>query len=299
MQRTSAGGAHLPLRQMMRLPGGGALGMMPGYLDDPECFGIKLVSLFPGNAALGLSSHLGLYALYQAATGEPCAIMDASALTAVRTAAASAVATRALMRPGSRTLAIIGAGEQAQNHIAAFDTLQAFEQVRIWARNADRAQELAYRAAALTSAAIIVEATVQSAVDGADVACTLTAATEPILHGEWLRPGTHLCVVGSSTPDRREVDDECVIRSRFFVDYRGSALAQAGELLHAQRAGLVSQDHIVAEIGDVLSGACEGRLGAQDITVYKSLGVASQDLAAGMHVFRKAEKQGRGAVVTL
>jgi ornithine cyclodeaminase/alanine dehydrogenase-like protein (mu-crystallin family) len=298
MRAVSAGKVLMPLRHGMPLPNGaGMLGMMPGYLGDPECFGIKLVSLFPGNSAVGLSSHVGLYVLYEARNGLPLALMDASSLTALRTAAASVVATQALARTDSKVLAIIGTGEQASAHIEAFQAVRPFERVLIWGRNPSAADDLAvrYRRAVGFEVEVEVVLSVQDALARADVVCTVTSSLEPLLSGGDVLPGTHLCLVGSSNAGHREVDDDCVAMSRFFVDYRGSALAQAGELLHAIRAGSVTEAHIVAEIGEVLSGEVPGRRSSDEVTVYKSLGVAAQDLAAAMFAYRGAVERAIGS----
>jgi ornithine cyclodeaminase/alanine dehydrogenase-like protein (mu-crystallin family) len=301
MRRVSLGGALLPLRHGMPLPNGqGALGMMPGFLDEPARFGIKLVSLFPGNTARGLSTHLGVYVLYEAETGQPLAILEAGALTAIRTAAASVVATRALARPESRCLAIVGTGEQARAHIESFQAVRPFESIRIWGRDADRAQRLAHDCEGLGGARVTASTDLRAVLAEADVVCTVTSAREPLLTGGDLRPGMHLCLVGSSFPDRREVDDDCVARARFFVDYRESARAQAGELKHAIEAGRVTfEGHVVAEIGEVLAGQTAGRRSPDEVTIYKSLGVAAQDLAAAAVVHRRAVETGAGVDATL
>jgi ornithine cyclodeaminase/alanine dehydrogenase-like protein (mu-crystallin family) len=289
MRAVSAGKVLMPLRQIMPLPNRlGALGMMPGYLGEPECFGIKLLSLFPQNPVVGLSSHLGLYMLCEARNGRPVALMESSVLTAIRTAAASVVATRALAREDSRVLAVIGTGEEAVSHVEAFQAVRPFERLLIWGRNPAAAQSLADRSRRLGITDVRVVAGVREALLEADVVCTVTSSPDPLLFGADVRPGTHLCLVGASIPSCREVDDACVEMSRFFVDYRGSAMAQAGELLHAIREGAVTEAHIVAEIGAVLAGAVPGRRSDAEVTVYKSLGVAAQDLAAAMLVYRRA-----------
>ncbi len=297
---TSERRVHLPLRQGMPIPNGvGALGMMPGYLGNPSCFGIKLVSLFPGNRARGLSTHLGLYVLYSADDGIPLAMMNAADLTAIRTAAASAVATLSLMRGDSHTLAILGTGEQARAHIDALLTAHAFTDVRIWGRDIHKAAALADECRAKHSCEFSFHTTTRSTVAPADVVCTVTSSEEPILGGEDLRPGMHINLVGSSFPNRREVDDAAVLRARYFVDYRESAYAQAGELLHAVEAGLTTRNHVEAEIGEVLNGTRPGRTTRDQITLYKSLGIASQDLAAAWHVYLAAKAENAGALVHL
>jgi len=300
MRSVSAGKVVLPLRQLMPLPAGqGAFAWMPGYLGDPDCFGIKLLSLFPDNPAAGLSSHLGLYALYESRHGRPLAILDASVLTAIRTAAASVVATRALARADSKVLAVIGTGEQARSHVEAFQAVRPFERVLIWGRNAAAASKLAAHTRNLGHCDVEIVPSIRDALTRADVVCTVTASSEPLLSRGDVRAGTHLCLVGASIPSKREVDDDCVAMSRFFVDYLGSAMAQAGELLHAIQAGRVTEAHIVAEIGEVLSGTVAGRRSATDVTVYKSLGVAAQDLAAAMLIYRRAVERDKGIVAPI
>lgn len=300
MRAVSAGSTVMPLRQIMRLPGGqGALGTMPGYLGDPECFGIKLLSLFPGNPAAGLSSHLGLYLLCEAGNGRPLALMEASALTAIRTAAASVVATRALARANSSVLAIIGTGEEAHSHLEAFQAVRPFERLLVWGRNPTAAQVLADRAQELGFDKVCVVPGVPQALAEADVVCAVTASPNPLLNGADVRPGTHLCLVGASIPTSREVDDACVAMSRFYVDYRASAMAQAGELLHAIESGAVTESHVVAEIGEVLAGTSPGRGSDAEVTVYKSLGVAAQDLAAATLVYRRAVELGVGTLAPI
>jgi ornithine cyclodeaminase len=304
MIATSAGEAGLPLRQRMMLPNSrDSLGMMPGYLRDPACFGIKLSSLFPNNSAQGRSSHLGVYLLYDGDTGQPLALINAAELTAIRTASASAVATLCLMRGDSTRLTVMGAGEQAHAHIDALLAAHPFADVVIWARHVEKAELLAEhfrrKYAATPNLTITSCPDAAEAVAQADVICTVTGAATPILKGEWLRAGTHVNLVGSSFPDRCEIDETGVTRSRFFVDYRPSAMAQAGELLSAIKSGAVTEACIVAEIGEVLRGKSPGRLHDRDITIYKSLGIAAQDLSAAWHVYQESRRRNAGARVTL
>lgn len=300
MITVSVGGAHLPLRQLMRLPtGNGALGMMPGYLSDPACFGIKLVSLFPANHAAGRSSHLGLSVLYEAEFGQPVAILDGATITAIRTAAASTVATLALARPDASTLGIIGTGEQAESHIRAMYATKRFDACWVWGRSAEHATALVKELTSAGFKGLRTAGSISEVIARADVVCTVTGSPEPILRGADLREGLHLCLVGASLPQFREVDDECVKRSRFFVDLRASAFAQAGELLHAIQEGVVTESHVLGEIGEVLAGTKPGRTNAREITVYKSLGIAAQDLAAGAYVHQQAVALNRGTVLRL
>ena len=287
MVSTSRRAVELPLRRGMVLPGGlGVIGMMPGYVgEDTASAGVKLVSLVPPERRRG-SSHLGLMVLYDADGLVPQAILCGATVTALRTAAVSALATSVLARPEASVLAILGAGEQAAAHIPALMAVRRFKKIVIWARRREQADALA--ASLQIPAELVVASSVQEAVAAADVVCTLTSSREPILQGEWLAPGAHINLVGSSSADAREADDAVVQRSRFFVDYIPSTLDQAGEFLHAKNAGLVDDSHIVAELGAVLEGTAEGRRHAEEITVYKSLGIAAQDVVTAREVYRAA-----------
>lgn len=300
MIETSRRNVSLPLRHGMPLPGGrGLYGMMYGYLGKPESFGIKLVSLFPGNAAAGYSSHMGLVILYEATHGKPLAIMDGSIVTAIRTAAASAVATDALARRDAATLAILGTGEQAESHLHAIPVVRNVKRIVVWGRNPEHVQKFIARHAADAVAPLDAADSVAAAVADADIVCAVTASHTPILFGRDVKPGTHVNLVGSSFPDRAEADTDLVVKSRYFIDYRESTLAQAGEFLKAKAEGAVNDGHIVAEIGTVLAGNANGRNGPEEITVYKSLGIIAQDLAAASYVLAEAERTGAGQRVSL
>jgi len=300
MVETSRRNVSLPLRHGMHLPGGrGMFGMMYGYLGQPESFGIKLVSLFPGNVAAGLSSHLGLVILYEGKHGKPVAIMDGSVVTAIRTAAASAVATDALARRDASTLAILGTGEQAESHLHAIPVVRPISRIRVWGRNPDHVNRFIDTHGKNTQAAMVPADSVSAAIADADIVCAVTSSPTPILFGKDVRPGTHVNLVGSSFPDRAEADTDLVVRSRYFIDYRESTLAQAGEFLKAKAEGAVTDGHIVGEIGQVLAGNVTGRQTPEEITVYKSLGIAAQDLAAASYVLEVARREGAGQEVSL
>jgi ornithine cyclodeaminase len=224
--------------------------------------------------------------LYDADGLVPQAILCGATVTALRTAAVSALATSVLARPEASVLAILGGGEQAAAHIPALMEVRRFKKIVIWARRREQADALA--ASLQIPAELVVASSVQEAVAAAEVVCTLTSSREPILQGEWLAPGAHINLVGSSSADAREADDAVVQRSRFFVDYIPSTQDQAGEFLHAKNAGLVDDNHIVAELGAVLDGAAIGRRDAGEITVYKSLGIAAQDVVTAREVYRAA-----------
>ena len=298
MRALSNGNADVPLRTVMQLPGGrNFFGVMPGYLQDPRGLGAKIITIFPDNAKLGLASHVGLVLLFDTQTGFPLAVMDAAEITAIRTAAASAVATRALARRDASHLAILGTGEQAATHLESIAKVRSLRTVRLWGRSIEKTARFAAEHGPRLSLTIEVSKTAEEAVKGADIICTVTASPEPVLNGVWLARGAHVNLVGSSRLNSREADDDVVAGSRFFVDSRTSARAEAGELKHAIDAGLVSDSHILGEIGEVLSGKVVGRTGNHDITVYKSLGVAAQDLAAAHVIYDRAMHGGIGTVV--
>jgi ornithine cyclodeaminase/alanine dehydrogenase-like protein (mu-crystallin family) len=288
----------LPLRSVMVMPGDlGMLGNMPGYLAEPECFGVKLVSLIPRNKPPQYSSHLGLVLLFEAEHGCPVALVDAAEITAIRTAAASGLATRLLARPEAGDLALLGAGEQARSHLEAMLTVRRLRRIRVWARDGGKAAAFARVEGTRHGISIETSATVPQAVAGADIICTLTKAREPILLGEWLAPGAHLNVVGSSIASTAEIDTPAVVKSRFFVDYRESTVNEGGEYLRALGAQAITPEHILGEIGEVANGSKIGRRSPTEVTLYKSLGIAPQDLASAHHVLEKARAAGVGQVI--
>jgi ornithine cyclodeaminase len=289
----------MPLRWGLELPDRrGLLGMMPGYYGPDDVAGIKVISLVPPALREGRSSHLGLMVLYDASGLVPRALLCGATLTALRTAQASAIATDALARADAQVLAILGTGEQAQAHIAALHGVRDFSALRVWGRDPDAARRLVERVRGLYPSADACER-VEDAVRGADVLCTVTASATPVLHGASLAAGTHVNLVGSSTPDKMECDVETVRRARLFVDYRPSAEAQAGELREAVRTGTVAGDPVVGEIGEVIAGDLVGRTTPGDITVYKSLGVSAQDLSVAKALLDAAERAGEGVKVAL
>jgi ornithine cyclodeaminase len=298
MCAVSEGRVVLPLRSMMVMPGDlGMLGNMPGYLAEPECFGVKLLSLIPRNKPPQYSSHLGLVLLFEVEHGRPIAMLDAAEITAIRTAAASGLATRLLARPDASSLAILGAGEQARSHLAAMLAVRDLRSVRLWARDRGKAEAFAKTEGAKRGVDIEVAQSAKEAVAGADIICTVTKAREPILIGEWIKAGAHLNIVGSSVATTAEIDTSTVVKSRFFVDYRSSTITEGGDYLRALRAGAITPEHILGEIGEVANGSKVGRTSPADITLYKSLGIAPQDLASAHYVLQKARQQGVGQVI--
>jgi ornithine cyclodeaminase/alanine dehydrogenase-like protein (mu-crystallin family) len=277
------------LRSIIPLSDGRLFGVMPGAMGAHETFGAKLISVFPENFARGIQSHQGLVILFDPETGAPVCVVHAGEITAIRTAAASAVATDALAREDACRLALLGYGEQAATHARATGKVRHLKSIVVWGRSPDRARSFAERMQAELALPVATADSVEEAVAQADIICTVTSAVEPILKGEWVRPGTHLNLVGSSHAGPAEVDSDLVVRSRFFVDSREGVLNQGAEFLRAKAAGLIGDDHIVAEIGQVLAGEIEGRRSAEEITVYKSLGHVVQDLASAWALYSQSE----------
>jgi ornithine cyclodeaminase len=285
----SKGETRQLLRSIIPLAEGRLFGVMPGAMGGRSPFGAKLISVFPENFALGKQSHQGLVILFEPESGAPVCVVDAGEITAIRTAAASAVATDVLARKDSSRLAILGYGEQAATHARAISKVRNLESIAIWGRSHERARAWAERMQKEIAAAVVTAETVERAVAKADIICTVTSAAEPILKGAWVRPGTHLNLVGSSHAGPSEVDNDLVVRSRFIADSREGVLAQGAEFLRAKAAGLIGDAHIVGEIGQVLAGEIEGRRSAAEITVYKSLGHVVQDLSTAWALYSQAE----------
>ncbi len=275
------------LRSILPLSEGKMFGVMPGALGSHAPFGAKLISVFPGNFARGIQSHQGLVLLFDPDSGAPVCAAHAGEITAIRTAAASAVATDALARPDARVLALLGYGEQAATHARAIPHVRDIASITVWGRSPERARAFAQKMQAELAIPVTPAATVRDAVAEADIVCTLTSAPEPILFGKDIRPGTHINVVGSSYAGPAEIDNDLVLRSRFIADSCEGVLAQGAEFLRAKQAGLINDDHIAGEIGQVLAGTIPGRQSLDQITLYKSLGHIAQDLASAWALYSK------------
>jgi ornithine cyclodeaminase/alanine dehydrogenase-like protein (mu-crystallin family) len=282
----SKGETRQLLRSIIPLAHGHVFGIMPGALGPAAAFGAKLISVYPENFSRGRQSHQGLVVLFEPESGEPVCVLHAGEITAIRTAAASAVATDALARADAHRLAILGYGEQAATHARALRHVRPIDSVRVWGRSAQRAQEFCERMSAELGIAFQSAGTAQHAVEDADIVCTVTAAREPVLQGQWVRPGTHVNLVGSGVAGPVEVDTALVVRSRFIADSRAGVLSQGSEFLRAKEAGAIDDSHIAGEIGEVLMGKIVGRRTATEITVYKSLGHVVQDLASAWALYR-------------
>jgi ornithine cyclodeaminase/alanine dehydrogenase-like protein (mu-crystallin family) len=285
----STGETKQLLRSIIPLADGHLFGIMPGALGATKPFGAKLISIFPENAAQGRQSHQGLIVLFEPEAGTPVCIVHAGEVTAIRTAAASAVATDALARKDAKHLAILGTGEQAATHARAISKVRALDSITIWGRSSEHAHTLAGKLHAETALPVTAHANVEQAVAAADIICTVTSASEPILRSEWVRPGQHINAVGSSHAGPAEIDNALVARARFFADSREGVLNQGAEFLRAKHAGLIDDHHILAEIGEVLAGTAEGRIDADEVTIYKSLGHIVQDIVSAWWLYSLPE----------
>ena len=283
----------LPLRSVARPEGAPSLmGLMPAYRDTPApLWSLKEIVISPDNPARGLDTHQGGVLLHDGTTGELVALLNASPITAIRTAAVSAVATRALAREGARRIAILGAGVQARAHVAAMKAVVEDPEIRIWTRSTEAAERLASETGA------IVAPSADAALFGADVVCTATSSREPVVEKRWVAPGTHINAVGACFPTTRELDTETIAHSSLFVDRRESAFNEAGDYLIPLAEGAIGPEHVKAELGEVLAGMHPGREHEDELTVFKSLGIAVEDLAAAELVVRRAREQGVGTEV--
>jgi ornithine cyclodeaminase/alanine dehydrogenase-like protein (mu-crystallin family) len=290
----------LPLRPVLRLPDTrNVYALMPAYSKALNAIGTKLITVFPDNHGTDLDSHQGAVILIDGERGNLKALMDAASITAIRTAAVSGVATDLLARRDATTLAVLGSGVQARTHIEAMLAVRRFTNVLVWSRNADHARALVAGVGPKRGVPLEVVPDAESAVRRADVICTVTASPKPVLHGEWLRPGSHVNAVGASLPTTRELDSDAVRRARVWVDRRESALNEAGDLLVPIQEGVISADHILGEIGALLSGHDHGRKNDTEITLFKSLGLAIEDLASAHYLHQRATDEQAGTWVDL
>ncbi len=272
---------------------------MPSYLNPPDAIGLKAITVFPGNEGTAYDSHQGVVLLFEAAHGALVAILDATSITAIRTAAVSGVATRALAKPDAGDLAILGAGVQALTHLDAMAAARPLRRVRVWSRTPASVEK--FVALARGRHPVVVEAapSAEAAVRGADLVCTVTSSRVPILERRWLADGCHLNVVGASLAAARELDSDTVAAARVYTDRRESLLAESGDFLIPRSEGRFGDEHLIGEIGEVLEGKVEGRRTATDLTLFKSLGLAIEDLAAAHFVTQRAAERGIGTVLEI
>ncbi len=288
-----------PLRASLNLPEGNVLALMPAYLSDIQSVGAKIISVFPKNHGTAYDAHQGVVLLFDTTNGELCAIIDATAITAIRTGAVSGLATKLLANSEAGNLALLGAGTQARGHLEAMMLVRKIRRVRVWDLFGARATEFAQRESSRMGVPIEVVDNAREAVIGADLICTTTASKEPVLMGQWIAQGAHINAVGASIPQARELDSAAVVNSRMFVDWRESALNESGDFLFPKKEGLLGNDHILGNIGDVLEGKIEGRKSFGEITLFKALGLAIEDLASAFFIYNQALEKGIGTSVEI
>ncbi len=296
LKQLGRGEAQNPLRSVNWLPEKrGILLAMPALTE--EAMAIKVITVMPGNHGTPYDSHMGAVILFDAQYGRPLALMDATEITAIRTAAVSGVATRLLAREDAGDLAILGTGVQARSHLQSMLEARPLRRVRVWSRSA--AHRADYVRWADSDLDVEVEAAdnAQAAVSGADLICTATATTEPVLQGAWLSAGAHVNAVGSSTPTTRELDSAAMAMVSHFVDRRESTLDESGDYLIPLQEGAIDEGHIRAELGEVLLGQAQGRSSEEEITLFNSLGLAVEDLASAQVIWREAQHLGVGTAV--
>lgn len=291
----SSGRTEQPLRTVLEVgPGHAFFGVMPAFMPASGALGTKLVTVFGSNPALGLPSHLATILLLDSSTGELLSVMDGRYITEARTAAVSAVSARLLAREDAGVLAILGSGVQARSHLRAFSHVRALRDVRVWSPSEIHRRAFADEMHREIASPISPVATAREAVDGADLVVLATAAREPIVRSEWIADGTHIAAVGACRPDQREMETALVSRARVFVDSRTSALAEAGDLVLPIREGAIDAEHIAGELGQLAAGAVAGRQSPDDVTMFKSLGMAVEDVAAAHLAYRRATERGLG-----
>jgi ornithine cyclodeaminase len=292
------GEANMPVRQILWLAEKtGALGLMPAHLTSQAALGLKAVTFFPRNEGTDLDSHQGAVLLFETGRGRLLAVIDATSVTSVRTAAVSGLATRLLARPDAGDLALVGSGVEARTHLEAMLAVRKLRRIRVASKTFERARNFAGRESKRHGIAVTPCRSVEEAVSGADIVCTVTSSREPVVQGAWLSPGAHVNAVGSSVATARELDGAAVARSRLFVDHRVSALTEAGDFLLARAEGAVDDAHIIGELGQALTGQITGRASPSDITLFKSVGLAIEDVAAAQHIYSKARGSGFGKFV--
>jgi alanine dehydrogenase len=292
----SGGRVTQPVRSTVQVgPSRNFLGVMPAYLASPAALGVKLVTVFDRNSSRGLPSHLATIVLLNPETGTLDVILDGRYITAVRTAAVSAVAVRQLAREDAGTLAVLGSGIQARSHVELLPLVRQFRDIRAWSPVPDHLHRFVSDVA---SDALHAASSAQQAVHGADVIALVTSSITPVLQDDWVSPGALVISVGACRPDMREMDPTLVARSRLFVDSRDAALVEAGDIVQGIREGLFTAAHVAGELGDVILRRSPARATAGDVVIFKSLGLAVEDVAAAQLVYARAVAQGRGREIS-
>lgn len=300
LARFSAGEVLQPVRTVLTVgPTKAYFGLMPAYVPNPGSLGAKLVTVFADNPTRQLPSHLAAILLLDPETGSLQALMDGRFITEARTAAVSAVSARFLAKRDASTLAIIGSGVQARSHLEAFAEVRQLKDVRVWSPQARSRDRFVGDMSGHVTATVRATATAEDAVRGADLIVLATASKTPVIENAWVGPGAHIVSVGACRPDQREMDPSLVARARLYVDSRAAAVVESGDVVMGVAAGLFSHSHIRGELGELVLGRVEGRAAEGDVTIFKSLGMAVEDVVAADLVFRRAVETGAGTELTL
>ena len=294
------GEAIMPLRTVVWMPDRtGAMASMPSIIPSERTMAIKVITVFPGNLGTEFDSHQGAVLLFESEQGRLLAVIDATEITAIRTAAVSGVATRLLAKADAGDLAILGSGTQARTHLEAMALVRPLRRVRVWSRNRDHAEGFADEGRRRHGIVVEVAGSAREAVEEADVVCTTTSSPLPILQGQWLAPGCHVNAIGAVGPVNRELDTDAIVRARLFVDRRESAVNEAGEFVQSRDEGAIGEDHIAGELGELVAGEVDGRRSDDEITVFRGVGLAVEDLAAARTIHARAVATGSGTRVEL
>jgi ornithine cyclodeaminase len=295
----SRGGAVQPVRTVLAVPESNYFGVMPAFVSTPTALGAKLVTVFHGNAARGLPSHLATILLLDSATGGLLAVLDGRYITEIRTAAVSAVSARLLALPQASTLAIIGSGVQARSHLEALLRVRALREVRVWSPTRAHRDEFVRVQADRIGCPVLAADDVERAVRDAQLIVLATAATSPVLRSAWVADGAHIMAVGACRPDQREAETDLVVRARVFVDSRAGALAEAGDLVLPMAEGRFAPSDIAGELGELVAGDVTGRATDRDVTLFKSLGMAVEDVVTAALIHARALQRGIGQLVEM
>jgi ornithine cyclodeaminase len=291
----SAGQVEQPLRTVVEVGLQKAFfGVMPACIPEPAALGAKLVTVFGSNTSVGLPTHLATIVLLDSMTGELLSVMDGRYITESRTAAVSAVSVQLLARDDARTLALIGSGVQARSHLDAIGRVRPLDDVRVWSPAEAHRGAFVREAQSRTTARITAAASAREAVDGADIVVLATSSRDPVVESAWIADGTHVCAIGACRPDQREMEAALLARARVFVDSRTGALAEAGDVLLAMKEGAIDETHLAGELGELAAGYIAGRTSAGEVTIFKSLGMAVEDVVAAHLAYVKAAERGLG-----
>jgi len=297
MSSASSGNVVMPGKHVIPLADeSGFLGVMLGSCGDPKSYGLKAMSILPGNPSKGLQALQGVLLVFDSETGAPSGLIDAAEITAIRTAAVSGMATEFLARSDAKVAAVLGCGVQAASHLEAMLAVRDIEKFLVWGRSAEKSRAFCNKYQQRLGTPMYPVPTARDAVTEADVISTVTSSEHPIIKGEWVKPGTHINLVGSHDAQHRESDDELIASASIYADVTEFAVRDAGEIVSAIRNKRLTPEDIVGEIGLLVSGLCRGRESDDEVTVFKSLGLVAQDLAAAQYVMSRAEELQLGSV---